>query len=476
MQMCHGRRRCTISADSTTFGNPCRPDSRMYLKTVYTCGNWFTFHTLTFRYAKEIAEWKSTRRTFQLEIVVVRQTFARSLSPWHTYTRNVSVPIITCVILWFTNAFSRSITVPRKVLRESFDSPLELDEQDQNAPAFESEFDEDDHIYKESEAIPPAPKLQGAIPRTNNSHAMTADNAIPFDSVSTPNKTDKIAEGQWREENITRPFSQLMNCWNWYYFFFVPSPPIADHHEELFYICLLFSVALFVLLSSIMIVIGRIVLNKRHQQNSNESSVSETAAGSAAMTKLPTEDTTASATTSTVVTNAVADENTSDDIDNDLTTAITISSISNRNNVRTTSLSPQLDDTIRNFQIGRRVPLKLIRQKKSSFLCVSIYLWSCLLCLLHYRQQHLYNTYTPSSYGNLEPSSISPKANLFNSNHHAPIHDNIVRASILHNHPIQRPQPNLSMCLYSFIYCAHSFGHRSSVILFIQSKMNSKFD
>lgn len=139
--------------------------------------------------------------------------------------------------------------------------------------------------------------------------------------------------------------------------FFVPFLPIADHHEELFYICLLFSVALFVLLSSIMIVIGRIVLNKRHQQNSNESSVSETAAGVAAMTKLPTEDTTASATTSTVVTNAVADENTSDDIDIDLTTAITISSISNRNNVRTTSLSPQLDAAYEIFR-SRASPVK----------------------------------------------------------------------------------------------------------------------
>uniref|UniRef100_A0A182ITI4 SUEL-type lectin domain-containing protein n=1 Tax=Anopheles atroparvus TaxID=41427 RepID=A0A182ITI4_ANOAO len=29
MQKCHGRRKCTLSADSTTFGKPCRPDSRM---------------------------------------------------------------------------------------------------------------------------------------------------------------------------------------------------------------------------------------------------------------------------------------------------------------------------------------------------------------------------------------------------------------------------------------------------------------
>lgn len=83
--------------------------------------------------------------------------------------------------------------VPRKVLRASFDSPLELDEQDQNAPASESEFDEDDHIYKE--AIPPAPKLQGAIPRTNNSHTNSVENILPFDPISTPNKTDKISAG-----------------------------------------------------------------------------------------------------------------------------------------------------------------------------------------------------------------------------------------------------------------------------------------
>ncbi|KAF6205630.1 hypothetical protein GE061_019803 [Apolygus lucorum] len=37
MQICHGKRRCTLSADSATFGSPCRKESRMYLKVVYTC-------------------------------------------------------------------------------------------------------------------------------------------------------------------------------------------------------------------------------------------------------------------------------------------------------------------------------------------------------------------------------------------------------------------------------------------------------
>ncbi|XP_021933055.1 uncharacterized protein LOC110836293 isoform X2 [Zootermopsis nevadensis] len=37
MNICHGKRRCTLSADSATFGSPCKPESRMYLKVVYTC-------------------------------------------------------------------------------------------------------------------------------------------------------------------------------------------------------------------------------------------------------------------------------------------------------------------------------------------------------------------------------------------------------------------------------------------------------
>lgn len=39
MQICHGKRNCTLSADAATFGNPCKyPSTRMYLKVVFTCG------------------------------------------------------------------------------------------------------------------------------------------------------------------------------------------------------------------------------------------------------------------------------------------------------------------------------------------------------------------------------------------------------------------------------------------------------
>lgn len=208
-----------------------------------------------------------------------------------------------------------------------------------------------------------------------------------------------------------------------------------------------------------MIVIGRIVLNKRNQQNSNDSSVSESAGGVGAMTKLHAEDTATTATASTIATNVVADENTSDDLDIDLTTAITISSISNRNNVRATTSTTFTAKgwCIRGFVI-----------------CATSIINTYKFLSVHYQQQHLYNTYTPSSYGNLEPSSISPKANLFTSNQHAPIHENIVRTSALHNHPIQRPQQNLSM--RSFIYYGiHSYSRTSDSALLSELEYAIRF-
>lgn len=42
MQICHGRRRCSVTADAGTFGRPCKTDVRMYLKVVYTCSEYIT--------------------------------------------------------------------------------------------------------------------------------------------------------------------------------------------------------------------------------------------------------------------------------------------------------------------------------------------------------------------------------------------------------------------------------------------------
>lgn len=38
MQLCHGMRQCSVTADAATFGSPCNKLSKTYLKVVYTCG------------------------------------------------------------------------------------------------------------------------------------------------------------------------------------------------------------------------------------------------------------------------------------------------------------------------------------------------------------------------------------------------------------------------------------------------------
>lgn len=60
MQICHGKRSCIISADTATFGNPCRPESRMYLKIVYTCGK--SIKLLYLIVANKLNEGKSIAR------------------------------------------------------------------------------------------------------------------------------------------------------------------------------------------------------------------------------------------------------------------------------------------------------------------------------------------------------------------------------------------------------------------------------
>ncbi|CAH1402858.1 unnamed protein product [Nezara viridula] len=37
IKLCHGKRRCALTADTVTFGSPCKRESKIYLKVVYTC-------------------------------------------------------------------------------------------------------------------------------------------------------------------------------------------------------------------------------------------------------------------------------------------------------------------------------------------------------------------------------------------------------------------------------------------------------
>ncbi|XP_031633868.1 uncharacterized protein LOC116347430 [Contarinia nasturtii] len=294
MQLCHGRRRCTISADTQTFGNPCRPDSRMYLKTVYTC-------------------------------------------------------------------------VPRKVLLESFDVPMELDEQNQQESDYENELDEDDGHYKE--AIPPAPKLQGTVPRSDSNATIAKGNGI--DSVDTNNS-----------DSIQRSFSEA-------------------HYDEIFYICLFFGIAVLILLCSIMYVFGRIILHKRNASamNSGAVSVSELSTTVDAMTKLQSSDTIVVTTMTTT--------------DNDTTATTTKNT--NNTNIKSTGIAinntnDECTDNTSDIDLKTPMSIPSISSRNN--------------------QQHLYNTYTPSSYGNLEPSSISyalVTPDLYNGNQTMALHSTMMR-------------------------------------------------
>lgn len=88
-------------------------------------------------------------------------------------------------ILWFVFC-----VVPRKVLLESFDVPMELDEQNQQESDYENELDEDDGHYKE--AIPPAPKLQGTIPRSDSNTTQTITTKTIANASGDTNHSDSV--------------------------------------------------------------------------------------------------------------------------------------------------------------------------------------------------------------------------------------------------------------------------------------------
>lgn len=76
---------------------------------------------------------------------------------------------------------------------------METDEQNQQEPTYENELDDDDQHYKESEAIPPAPKIQGRIPRTDQKNSTSAfgmgmGNMLP-DSVLIQNQKN-VSNGE----------------------------------------------------------------------------------------------------------------------------------------------------------------------------------------------------------------------------------------------------------------------------------------
>ncbi|KAH8380708.1 hypothetical protein KR009_012074, partial [Drosophila setifemur] len=165
MQICHGRRRCTVSADAGTFGSPCKADVRMYLKVVYTC-------------------------------------------------------------------------IPRKVLKDRYESAPDVDEPQQAEHDLEQdELYDEDQFYKESEAIPPAPKLQSAIPNIRL--------ASDFSDGTAGVGTSSTHLPPVRTRGVT-----------------------LEEHQDQFYLYLIISVATGVLLC-LTLVIGKLTLQKRRGEQKN---------------------------------------------------------------------------------------------------------------------------------------------------------------------------------------------------------------
>ncbi|XP_034661608.1 uncharacterized protein LOC117897080 isoform X2 [Drosophila subobscura] len=169
MQICHGRRRCSVTADAGTFGRPCKADVRMYLKVVYTC-------------------------------------------------------------------------IPRKVLKDRYETAPEGDEPQQSELDMDQdELYDEDQFYKESEAIPPAPKLQGAIP-----------------NVGMPFEFGNGALGAGTSSTLLPPLLSR-------------DDGLLEEHQEQFYLYLIISVAAGVLLC-LTLVIGRLALQKRRGERKNSGS------------------------------------------------------------------------------------------------------------------------------------------------------------------------------------------------------------
>ncbi|BFF88917.1 uncharacterized protein DMAD_07795 [Drosophila madeirensis] len=169
MQICHGRRRCSVTADAGTFGRPCKADVRMYLKVVYTC-------------------------------------------------------------------------IPRKVLKDRYETAPEGDEPQQSELDMDQdELYDEDQFYKESEAIPPAPKLQGAIPNVG----------MPFE----------FGNGALAAGTSSTLLPPLLSR----------DDGLLEEHQEQFYLYLIISVAAGVLLC-LTLVIGRFALQKRRGERKNSGS------------------------------------------------------------------------------------------------------------------------------------------------------------------------------------------------------------
>ncbi|XP_017848223.1 uncharacterized protein LOC108603701 isoform X4 [Drosophila busckii] len=237
MQICHGRRRCSVTADAGTFGRPCKTDVRMYLKVVYTC-------------------------------------------------------------------------IPRKVLKDRYETAPEADEPQQtDLDLDQDELYDEDQFYKESEAIPPAPKLQGA--NVGRSFDFDVHGAAAEDGIVTSTLLPPL---------LSRDDGAL------------------EEHQEQFYLYLIISVTAGVLLC-LTLVIGRLTLQKRGGRKKRSSSGNSGAGKGFAEAQIDSTESGGAgagvaaglATGETHLPDSFADDISDIDVDVDLTTPVPLSSLSARN-------------------------------------------------------------------------------------------------------------------------------------------------
>lgn len=89
--------------------------------------------------------------------------------------------------------------VPKKVLKDRFDTPPEPDEPHQNDVDHDhDELYDDDQFYKEPEAIPPEPKLQGDLAKERAADIIPSIITVQSSSVRPPlrNRDDSSLEGE----------------------------------------------------------------------------------------------------------------------------------------------------------------------------------------------------------------------------------------------------------------------------------------
>lgn len=106
----------------------------------------------------------------------------------------------THIKIYFISAFSPSLSflvlVPRKVLKDRYDTAPEPDEPQQiDLEQDQDDLYDDDQFYRENEAIPPAPKLQGGPNKNKFSDISTVATLAGFDIIDRIKGDDNNLEG-----------------------------------------------------------------------------------------------------------------------------------------------------------------------------------------------------------------------------------------------------------------------------------------